>query len=79
MSFDRGGESQGPDAGGVAIEGHYVVPPCSAILKDEDFTPAFGAQVEQLVPGAAQEAGEIEIARLERDLPRRHRGSGLSS
>jgi hypothetical protein len=60
--FDRGGESQRPNAGGVAIEGHHVVPPCSAVLKDEDLPPAFGPKVEEFVARAAQEAGEIEVA-----------------
>src|ERR1700730_7236228 len=62
----------GRHGGPVAVEGHDVHPARCSIREYEDLTPAFGAQVEQLVPGAAQEAGEIKIARLERDHPRRN-------
>ena len=68
--LDGGGESQRPNGGAVAVERHHVFAPGRAIAKHEDLAPAFGAQVEQFVAGAAQEAGEIEVARLERGLRR---------
>jgi hypothetical protein len=64
--FDSGGEGQRPNADGVTVEGHYVVPPRGAILKDEHLALAFGAKVEQFVARAAQEAGEIKVAGFER-------------
>ncbi len=66
--LDGGGEGQRPNADGVAIEGHHVVPSCGAVLEDEHLALAFGPKVEQFVARAAQEAGEIEVAGLERRL-----------
>jgi hypothetical protein len=68
MSLMVGGEGQRPNADGVAVEGHHVVPSCGAVLKNEDLAPSFGAKVEQLVADAAREAGEIEVAGLERAI-----------
>ena len=49
----------------------------SADPGNEDLAPALGAQVEQLVAGAAQKTGEIEVARLER-VSRRYAPPDLS-
>src|ERR1700752_1569685 len=62
--LDGGGERERSNGGAVAIEGHPVVAPRSAILKDEDLPPPFVAKVQKLVAGAAQEPGEVEVARL---------------
>ena len=66
--LDGSGEGQGPYAGRVAIEGHHVGAPRGAIPEDEHLAPALVAKVHKLVAGAAQEAGEIRIARLERGM-----------
>ena len=63
-----GGDGERANGGGVAIEGDHVVAPGWPILKHEDLTPPFGAQVEQFVARAAQETGEIEVAGLEGPL-----------
>ena len=58
--------ASGGTAGGVAVERQHVIAPRRAIAEHENLAPAFGAQVDEVVAGAAQKAGEIEIARLER-------------
>jgi hypothetical protein len=50
---------------------HHVFGPCRPITEHEDLARPFCPQVDQLVAGATQEAGEIKIARLECDLSRR--------
>ena len=50
----------------MAVKGQHVVAARRPIAEDEDLAPAFGAQVDEAVARAAQEAGEVEIARLER-------------
>ncbi len=67
--LDGGSEGQRPNAGRVAIEGHHVGPSRGAIPENEHLAPALVAQVHQLVAGAAQETGEIEVAGFERRLP----------
>jgi hypothetical protein len=49
---------------------HHVFAPGWAIAEHKDLAPPFGAQVDQIVARATQVAGEIEIARLERDFAR---------
>jgi hypothetical protein len=68
--LDGGCESQRPNAGGVAIEGHHVAAPRRAISKDEHLCAGPRPQLQKVVAGAAQEAGEIEIACLERGSAR---------
>ena len=72
MSLIVAENASGRTAGAVAVEGHHVVAARRAIPKDEDLAPPFGAQVDQVVACAAQEAGEIEVARLERGRCRFH-------
>ena len=66
MSLMVAAKASGRTVVGVAIEGHHVVAPGWPILKHEDLAPPLVAKVEQLVAGAAQETGEIEVACLER-------------
>src|SRR5262245_36228834 len=63
--LDGGGECLRADRGGVAVERHHVVAPTWPILKNEDFAPALGPQVEQLIARTAKETGEIEVAGFE--------------
>src|SRR5437868_2677330 len=63
------GESERANPGGVAKERDHVIAPGGSILKCEDLALAFGAEVEQLVARAAQEAGQIKVSGLERPLP----------
>ena len=58
--------ASGGTASGVAVEGQHVVAARRAITEDENLAPAFGAQVDEVIARAAQKAGEIEVARLER-------------
>ena len=51
---------------GVAVKRQHVVAARRAVAEDENLAPAFGAQVDEVVARAAQKAGEIEVARLER-------------
>ena len=69
--FDRRGECERPDSAGFAIESHYIVATCRAVLEHEHFPSALVAQIEQLVAGAPEIAGEIEIAGLERSSTNR--------
>lgn len=55
----------------VALERQHVIAPARPIAEDEDLSSSLGAQIEQFVSGAAQEAGEIEVSGLEPVLPRR--------
>ena len=66
--LDGCGERQRRNGRAVAVERQHVVASRRAIAEDEDLAPAFGTQVDEVVAGAAQEAGEIEVARLEREL-----------
>ena len=66
--LDGGGERQRRNGGAVAVERQHVVAPRRSIAEDEDLAPAFGAQVDKVVARAAQKAGEVEVARLERGL-----------
>jgi hypothetical protein len=58
--------------GASTIEGQHVVAARRPIAEHEDLARAFGAQVDESVPRAAQDAGEIEVARLERRFAARH-------
>src|SRR5271154_6055209 len=60
--FDSGRESQRPNAGCFAVEGHHIFPPRDAVLKDEDLALSFSPQVHQLVARAPQVA---EVASFE--------------
>lgn len=62
--------ASGVTAAAFSVERHHVVAPRRAIAEYEDLAPAIGSKVEQLVAGATQEAGEIEVACLERDAVR---------
>src|SRR3954465_7740740 len=68
--LDGCGERQRRDRSALAVKGQHVIAACRAITENENLAPSFGAQVDEFVPGAAQEAGEIEVARLERNLAR---------
>jgi hypothetical protein len=63
---------EGRNGGSVPIKRHHVFAPGWAIAEHKDLAPPFGAQVDQIVARTTQVAGEIEIARLERDFARRH-------
>ena len=74
MSLMVAAKASGGTLRRVAIEGHHVVAARRAIPEDENLAPPFGAQIHKLVARAAQKAGEIEVARLERGFvapPRR--------
>jgi len=79
MSLMVDGERQRPNGDAVAVERQHVVAPRRAIAEDEDLAPRFGPQVDEVVSRAAQETGEIEVACLERFVPRRQPALGLSS
>jgi hypothetical protein len=49
----------------IAIEGDHIVTARALIAEDEHFPPAFVSKSKKRVSGTAQEAGEIEIPRLE--------------
>ena len=68
MSLMVDGERQRWNSRAVAVERQHVVAPRRAVAEHEDLSWPFGAQVDEVVARAAEEAGEIEIARLERDL-----------
>src|SRR3979411_2344581 len=64
--FDGCGERQRRDRPALAVKGQHVIPAGRTITEDENLAPAFGAKADEVVAGAAQKAGEIKIARLER-------------
>src|SRR5262249_54408712 len=66
--LDRRGERERWNGSAVAVERHHVVAPRGAIPEHENLTPALVAEVQQFVAGPAQEAGEVEVARLKRNL-----------
>ena len=68
MSLMVAENASGRNGRAVAIERQHVIAARRAITEDEDLAPAFGAQVDEVVARAAQKAGKIEVARLERDL-----------
>jgi hypothetical protein len=49
----------------LAVERQNVVAGGRPVAEDKDLAPAFGAQADEVVAGAAQEAGEIEGMRFE--------------
>ena len=59
------GEGQWANAGRITVEGHHVITTRGAILKDENLARPFGSKALKFVTRQAQEAGEIEVARLE--------------
>ena len=63
----------------AAPPSQHVLAPGWPVAKDEDLAPALGAQIEQLVAGAAQETGEIEVAGFEPDIPRHYLRFRLST
>ena len=65
-------KASGGERCAVAVERQHVVAARRAIPEHEDLAPAFGAQVDEVVARAAQKAGEIEVARLERGFAARH-------
>ena len=69
--FDRRGECERPDATGLAIERPNVVAARRPVLKHKHLTAALITQVEQLIAGAPEEAGQIEISSLEGALANR--------
>ena len=66
--FDGRGKSQRRDRRALAIERQHIIAAGRTIAEDEDLAPAFGAQIEEVIARAAQEAGEIEVAGFERAL-----------
>jgi hypothetical protein len=58
--LNGGGKGERAHGGDVAVESHHVIPPGWQVVKHEDLSPPLGAQVEQLVAGAAQETGKIK-------------------
>jgi hypothetical protein len=64
--LDGGGECLRTNAGGVAIERHYVLAPRRPILKHEDLPPAFGSQIEQFIARTPQKARQVKVSCLER-------------
>ena len=69
--LDGGEKREGRHRRPVAVERKHVLAPGRAVPEDEHLAPSLGAQIEQFVSGAAQEAGEIEVSGLEPVLPRR--------
>ena len=68
MSLIVEANASGANADGVAVERQHVVAARRTITEHKDLASAFGAQVDEVVARAAQKAGEVEVARLERDL-----------
>ena len=60
-----GGECERRHRRPVAVERQHVLAPGWPVAKDEDLAPALGTQIDQLVAGAAQKTGEIEVAGFE--------------
>ena len=72
MSLIVAAKASGRTLPAVAVERQHVVAARRTVPEHEDLAPAFGAQVDEVVAGAAQKAGEIEVACLERGFVARH-------
>ena len=62
--FDGCGERERSNGSALAVIGDHVTPALGSVTEHEHAPPTFRTEVKQLVAGAFEEAGKVEIAGL---------------